>query len=103
MKARTFELKDLLSKIAKDEYFYDFLKVRHLEAGVLRLYPGQADTQQPHSEDELYYVIEGDGFIEVGKEQKPVSNGSIIFVPAEMNHKFYGNKTELVVLYMFAE
>jgi mannose-6-phosphate isomerase-like protein (cupin superfamily) len=51
----------------------------------------------------LYYVIEGTGFIELGKTNKPVKKGSIIFVPAGLHHKFYGNKEDLVVLYMFAE
>ncbi len=102
-KGMIFELEDLLSKIEKGSYFFDFLKIRDLEAGVLRLYPGQEDTQEPHSADELYFVVEGDGFIEMGDERKPVKRGSTIFVPAGMNHHFYGNKKELVVLYMFAE
>jgi mannose-6-phosphate isomerase-like protein (cupin superfamily) len=67
------------------------------------LRPGEEDTQEPHSADELYYVIEGSGFMELGKSKKPVKKGSIIFVPAKMRHRFYGNKEDLVVLYMFAE
>lgn len=102
-KAQSFELGDLLERIEKDGYWADFLKVRHLEAGVLRLYPGQEDTQGPHDSDELYFVIEGSGFIEVGSEKRPVKKGSAVFVPKDMPHHFYGNKDTLVVLYMFAE
>ncbi len=102
-KGRSFELADLMARIEKDGYWADFLKVRHLEAGVLRLYPGQEDTQTPHDSDELYFVIEGSGFIEVGGEKRPVKKGSVVFVPAEMPHHFYGNRDTLVVLYMFAE
>lgn len=101
---RVFELKDLVARLEKEGgYFLDFLKVRDLEAGVIVLHPGEEDTQEPHSADELYYVIEGSGFIELGKSRKPVKKGSIIFVPAKMRHRFYGNKEDLVVLYMFAE
>jgi mannose-6-phosphate isomerase-like protein (cupin superfamily) len=101
---RVFELSGLLSELDKEGgYFIDFLKIRDLEAGVLRLHFGEKDTQEPHSADELYYVIEGSGFIELGKTTRPVKKGSIIFVPAKMHHRFYGNKDELVVLYMFAE
>ncbi|SRR5690606_22796094 len=103
---RTFELQDLVKQLEKEGgYFLDFLKVRDLEAGIIVLRPGEKDTQEPHSADELYYVIEGSGFIELGKDrrQHPVRKGSIIFVPAEMHHRFYGNKEDLVVLYMFAE
>ena len=101
---RVFELHDLVARLEKEGgYFLDFLKVRDLEAGVIVLRPGEEDTQEPHSADELYYVIEGSGFMELGKSKKPVKKGSIIFVPAKMKHRFYGNKEDLVVLYMFAE
>jgi mannose-6-phosphate isomerase-like protein (cupin superfamily) len=101
---RVFELSGLLSELDKEGgYFIDFLKIRDLEAGVLRLRPGEKDIQEPHLADELYYVIEGSGFIELGKTSRPVKKGSIIFVPSKMHHRFYGNNDELVVLYMFAE
>jgi mannose-6-phosphate isomerase-like protein (cupin superfamily) len=101
---RTFELQDLVSRLEKEGgYFLDFLKVRDMEAGVIVLRPGEEDTQEPHSADELYYVIEGSGFMELGRSRRPVKKGSIIFVPAKMHHKFYGNKEDLVVLYVFAE
>ena len=102
-KGRTFDLDDLVSQIQKDNYWVDFLKVRRMEAVVLRLKPGEEDTQEPHDADELYYVAQGSGFIEVGKEDKPVKVGSVIFVPAHVPHHFYGNKDLLVVLYVFSE
>lgn len=99
-----FELQDLVSRLEKEGgYFLDFLKVRDLEAGIIVLHPGEKDTQVPHSADELYYVIEGSGKIELGKNKTPVKKGSIIFVPAKVHHRFYDNKEDLVVLYMFAD
>lgn len=101
---RTFELQELVSRLEKEGgYFLDFLKVRDLEAGIIVLHPGEEDTQEPHSADELYYVIEGSGFIELGRSKRPVKKGSIVFVPAKMHHRFYGNREDLVVLYVFAE
>ena len=101
---KVFELQNLVKQLEKEGgYFIDFLKVRDLEAGIIVLRPGEKDTQEPHSADELYYVIEGTGFIELGKADKPVKKGSIIFVPAGLRHKFYGNKEDLVILYMFAD
>lgn len=101
---KVFELQDLVKRLEKEGgYFLDFLKVRDLEAGIIVLHPEEEDTQEPHSADELYYVIEGSGFIELGKAKKPVKKGSIIFVPAGLRHRFYGNRENLVVLYMFAE
>jgi mannose-6-phosphate isomerase-like protein (cupin superfamily) len=101
---KTFELQDLMSKLEKGgSYFLEFLKVRDLEAGIIVLRPGENDTQEPHSADELYYVIEGSAFVELDKHKRPVKKGSIIFVPAKMHHRFYGNTEDLVVLYTFAE
>ena len=101
---KAFELQHLVSQLEKDGgYFLDFLKVRNLEAGIIVLHPGEKDTQEPHSADELYYVIEGSGFIELVKNRQPVKKGSIIFVPAKMRHRFCDNKDDLVVLYIFAE
>jgi mannose-6-phosphate isomerase-like protein (cupin superfamily) len=103
-KEKAFELQDLVAQLEKEGgYFLDFLKVCDLEAGIIVLHQGEKDTQEPHSTDELYYVIEGSGFIELGKGKRPIKKGSIIFVPARMHHRFYGNKEDLVVLYVFAE
>lgn len=101
---KAFELEDLVSRLEKEGgYFLDFLKVRGLEAGIIVLRPGEEDTQEPHPADELYYVIEGSGLVELGRGRRPVKKGSIVFVPAGMRHRFYGNREDLVVLYMFAE
>lgn len=101
---KAFELDELVSQLEKEGgYFLDFLNVRDLEAGIIVLHPGEKDTQEPHSADELYYVIEGSGFVELEKNKRPVKKGSIIFVPAKMRHRFSGNKNDLVVLYVFAE
>ena len=100
---KVFELPGLLSRLAKEGgYFLDFLKVRNLEAGVIVLHPNETDTQEPHSDDELYFVIRGEGWVQMGKKKIRVEEGSIIFIPAGMEHKFYGNDVNLVVLYVFA-
>ena len=102
-KAISFEIDELLSKIRDDEYFSDFLRIRNLEAGILRLRPGEEDTQAPHDADELYFVVQGNGYLKVGNERKAVKSGSIVFVPAMMPHHFCDNTDLLVVIYMFAE
>jgi mannose-6-phosphate isomerase-like protein (cupin superfamily) len=49
----------------------------------------------------VYFVIEGKGFIEINNSIYKVKKGTIIFVPAESKHRFYGNDQDLVVLYVF--
>ena len=103
-KEKAFELEDLIAQLEKDGgYFLNFLKIRDLEAGIIVLHPGEEDTRGSHATDELYYVIEGKGFMEFGKNKRSVKKGSILFVPSKMHHRFYGNRENLVVLYMFAE
>jgi len=102
-KGRLYELPQLISELEKEGgYFLDFLKIRDLEAGIIVLHPGENDTQEPHSEDELYYVIKGKASMELGEKEIRVKGGSIVFVPAGLSHRFYGNSEDLVVLYMFA-
>ena len=99
---KSYELQDLVSRLEKEGgYFLDFLKAGKLEAGIIVLHAREDDTQQPHPVDELYYIVEGEGFIELGMKKRAIKKGSIIFVPAKLRHKFYGNENDLVVLYVF--
>jgi mannose-6-phosphate isomerase-like protein (cupin superfamily) len=52
------------------------------------LSPGDVDTQQPHREDELYYVLAGSGTLIVAGERRPLTAGDVIFVPRGAPHQF---------------
>jgi mannose-6-phosphate isomerase-like protein (cupin superfamily) len=73
-----------------------------LQAGILRLRLGEIDTQEPHSTDEVYFVLEGDGFIEIGNKSYEIKKDLFIYVPAEVKHRFHGNTQEILVLYFFS-
>jgi len=73
-----------------------------MSAGVYVLPPGGSDPQSPHKEDELYYVVRGRGRMRAGSEDQAVSAGSVIFVAAQVEHRFYDIAEELVVLVFFA-
>ena len=101
---KIFDLESILLKLDKEDnstYFLDFLRNNSFEAGVLKLNQGQKDIQGPHLEDELYFVIEGKGYINISEENHQIGKGSFIFVPSKTNHYFHGNKEPLVVLYVF--
>jgi len=72
-----------------------------LAAGVLVLQPGEEDTQTPHDSDEVYYVVKGDGFLKINKKDYPISDGKMYFVQKDVEHYFFGNIKELIVLYFF--
>ncbi len=50
----------------------------------------------------MYYVVRGQARMRVGSEDRDVSPGSVIFVAAELEHRFYDIVEELVVLVFFA-
>src|SRR5205807_946901 len=59
-----------------------------LSAGIYVLPAGAVDPQQPHKEDEIYHVVSGRGMLRVGTEDYPVEPGSVVLVPAEVEHRF---------------
>lgn len=50
--------------------------------------PRGVDTQQPHTRDELYFVVSGSGWFVNGPERRPFAPGDAIFVPAGEEHRF---------------
>jgi mannose-6-phosphate isomerase-like protein (cupin superfamily) len=82
--------------------YMEFLRVPAMSAGVYVLPAGGADPQSPHKEDEMYYVVRGRGRMRAGSEDQAVSEGSIIFVAAGVEHRFYDITEELMVLVFFA-
>ena len=97
-----FDTKEYVDKIRKnDDYFHTFINKQTLAAGVLVLQPREKDTQTPHDFDEVYYVVKGNGFLKINKKDYPVSEGKAFFVQKDIEHCFFGNTRELVVLYFF--
>ena len=82
--------------------YLEFLRVPAMSAGVYTLAAGAADPQKPHKQDEMYYVVRGRARMQVGAEDRAVSPGSVIFVAAEVEHRFHDIAEQLVVLVFFA-
>ena len=98
-----FHLDDLArDRVAQGKRYLEFLRVPAMSAGVYVLAEGASDPQKPHHEDELYYVVRGRARMQVGSDHAEVLAGSVIFVEAEREHRFYEIKEELEVLVFFA-
>jgi len=82
--------------------YREFLRVPGLSAGVYVLAVGATDPQKPHKEDEVYYVVRGRARIRVGENEQAVKAGNVIFVAAEVEHRFLDVSEELEVLVFFA-
>jgi quercetin dioxygenase-like cupin family protein len=82
--------------------YREFLRVPAMSAGLYVLPAGATDPQRPHHEDEMYYVVRGKARFAAGDENREISAGSVLFVAAEVEHRFYDIAEELAVLVFFA-
>lgn len=98
-----FELKELIAQQQASGHAYlEFLRVSSLSVGVYNLPKGGVDPQKPHTEDEVYMVFRGKAMIRVGDEDRAVEPGSVIFVAANVEHRFHSITEDLTVLVFFA-
>jgi quercetin dioxygenase-like cupin family protein len=103
MKEGFFQLDQLEQQQAQaGKSYLEFLRVPAMSAGVYILPAGGSDPQKPHKEDEMYYVVRGRGRMRVGVEDRAISQGNVIFVAAQVEHRFYDIAEELVVLVFFS-
>jgi mannose-6-phosphate isomerase-like protein (cupin superfamily) len=82
--------------------YREFLRLPAMSAGLYVLAAGSVDPQRPHHEDEMYYVVSGRARFRAGSEDCDVSAGSVIYVAAKVEHRFYDIEEELMVLVFFA-
>jgi mannose-6-phosphate isomerase-like protein (cupin superfamily) len=78
-----------------------------MSLGLYVLPVGGTDKQQPHREDEIYYVVSGGGRMRLrdpeGAERDfAVVPGQVLFVPARQEHRFHSITEELTLLVVFA-
>ncbi|MHB8601004.1 MAG: cupin domain-containing protein [Ktedonobacteraceae bacterium] len=100
---QAFTLADLMvMREQEGQLYHEFLRVPTMSAGVYQLTAGSSDPQEPHTEDELYVVMQGHAKICVGDEDQVVEPGSLVFVAANVEHRFHAITTDLTVLVFFA-
>jgi mannose-6-phosphate isomerase-like protein (cupin superfamily) len=98
-----FTIQQLIAEQAVGERPYlEFLRNETMSLGIYALPAGGVDPQQPHAEDEVYYIVSGQGQITVGEETQPVQPGSLVFVAAHVPHKFHDITEDLKLLVFFA-
>ena len=98
-----YELTHLIQQQNQTRQDYlEFLRVPSLSAGLYMLPAGAVDMQEPHTEDEIYYVISGRASILVDQESRTVEAGSLVFVKANVEHRFHTITEDLRVLVIFA-
>jgi quercetin dioxygenase-like cupin family protein len=102
-KAQFSQLEEIeKTRLEKGKAYHEFLRVPAMSAGLYVLPAGGEDPQQPHHQDEMYYVVRGRARFMAGEEDREVAAGSVIFVAAEVEHRFHDISEELAVLVFFA-
>jgi mannose-6-phosphate isomerase-like protein (cupin superfamily) len=94
------QLEQMQNRVGKR--YFEFLRVPAMSAGLYILPACGSDQQSPHKEDEMYYVVRGKAKMRAGMEDRSVTAGSVIFVAAGVEHKFYEIEEDLQVLVFFA-
>jgi mannose-6-phosphate isomerase-like protein (cupin superfamily) len=95
------QIAELLALIG-DKPYHEFLRVPSMSAGIYVLPPGATDGQTPHQEDEIYYAVRGKAKMRLGREERDVREGDVIFVEKNLEHRFFDIVEELVLLVVFA-
>ena len=96
-----FPLTALQEHVAPGSPYHEFLRVPDLSAGLYALEAGAVDGQQPHTEDEVYVVVEGRSRFTAGDETRDVRPGDTIFVAAGVPHRFHDITDALRLIVVF--
>jgi len=81
--------------------YLEFLRVPDLSAGLYVLEAGAVDGQTPHGEDEVHVLLRGRSRFRLGGEEQDVRPGSVLFVPARVEHRFLDVQERLEALVFF--
>jgi mannose-6-phosphate isomerase-like protein (cupin superfamily) len=102
--SQVLQFADLLQRLG-DKRYREFLRVPAMSAGVYVLSAGATDKQTSHQEDEIYYVVRGKAKMRLGREERDISQGEVIFVEKNLEHRFFdiGEELELLVIFAPAE
>jgi mannose-6-phosphate isomerase-like protein (cupin superfamily) len=96
-----FPLAALLERVTAESPYNEFLRVADLSVGLYALDAAAVDRQQPHSEDEVYVVLEGRSRFTAGAETRDVAPGDTIFVAAGVPHRFHDITEALRLIVVF--
>lgn len=101
MRSSTFNVFGLATRRGAVGRYAEFLQAPTLHAGLYELEAGSEDKQQPHDDDEIYYVISGRASFFVEENSRPVQPGDVIYVAAGEAHRFEDIEEDLKLLVVF--
>ena len=84
---------------SEGERFAEVLEHGSMEVEIYA--PRGTDPQTPHTRDELYVVVSGNGTFVNGPDRHHFGPGDVLFVPAGIEHRFEHFTDDLVVWVVF--
>ncbi|MBW1601734.1 cupin domain-containing protein [Streptomyces sp. JJ66] len=100
---KAFRLDELeAERAAHNGAYLQFLRERNMSVGLYALDAGEQDPQKPHRQDEVYFVVSGRAVLTVGEETTTVGRGSVVYVPANVPHRFHHISEDLRVMVVFS-
>lgn len=79
----------------------DHMRGKEMSLGTYSISVGGVDDQKPHREDEIYVIVRGQASLILGLQRVDVAQGSAVYVPAGVEHRFVDVTHELTVLVVF--
>lgn len=73
-----------------------------MSSGVDVIPKNGTDPQQPHTSDEIYFIVDGSAKLRVGQQSLSVKMGSLVYVAKNIPHHFYNITHTLTVLVTMA-
>jgi mannose-6-phosphate isomerase-like protein (cupin superfamily) len=83
------------------EGVWDKTVFEHGTMSVIVFTPRGQDYQTVHKQDEIYVVIKGSGKLVIEGTNYPFSEGDVLFVPAEKDHRFVEFTEDLITWAIF--
>lgn len=100
---KAFRLDELeAERAANDGAYLQFIRERNMSVGLYALDAGELDPQQPHKQDEVYFVVSGRASITVGMETTQVGGEVSYMYRASTAHKFHHITEDLRVMVVFS-
>ena len=98
-----FEISQIVDAQGRSgQSYHEFIRSQDLSVGIYCLPAGATDPQEPHTEDEVYYLVQGKAVVDIDGQDRPVKEGSTIFVGKGVEHRFHTITEDLTVLVVFA-
>ncbi len=100
----SFKIEDVNDKrLSQGGPYLSFLNEKSLKTGLYVLPKGTEDKQNPHELDEVYYIIEGQSKFSVDGDIADIFPGDILYVKAQIEHRFVDITQDLKILVFFSE